>query len=163
MVFAICLAKSIKMKKTLLVALISLFTQVEGYGQMSISGRIFAENPSRFNGRVITLKDIRVKTNQQSSVVNTPVKSDKKENVNSKSKVIPLKDCITPKGYKQFDVEFTEKPDFIGCFFIGEDLLKQFKKETIAKSEVDIQLTVRGDSRTGYTIISYSLGKSNSQ
>jgi hypothetical protein len=124
---------------------------------------MFTENPSRYNGKVLTIKNIRLNlnsNNRTSGIVALP-SSQPNGAINAKSgagttAMVPAS-CITPKGFKQLDVVFVEKPDFQSCFFINDALYLQLKKEVKGKTLVDVQLTLRGDNRAGYNIESYRL------
>lgn len=132
-------------------------------GQMAIAGGIFAENPTRFNGRMITVKNIRLNLNAQNSIsgavppVNQPGGNVNNGSIGGASST--MQRCNPPRGFKILDVEFIEKPEFESCFFIAESMYNQIKKETLGQGKVDVQLTFRGDNRTGYNVMSYRLGK----
>lgn len=132
-------------------------------GQMAIAGGIFAENPTRFNGRMITVKNIRLNMNTSGTISGAvPPASVPGGNVNNGPSGVSgsaLQRCNPPRGFKQLDVEFSEKPEFESCFFMAESMYNQLKKETLGQNKVDVQLTFRGDNRTGYNVMSYKLGK----
>lgn len=151
------------MKKAIWVILITIGLIGNSRGQMAIAGGIFAENPTRFNGRMITLKNIRLNMNTQSSISGAippaNVSGGNVNNIPGSGSGASVQRCNPPRGFKQLDVEFTEKPEFESCFFMAETMYNQLKKETMGQGKVDIQLTFRGDNRTGYNVMSYRLGK----
>lgn len=151
------------MKKVIWVILITIGLIGGSRGQMAIAGGIFAENPTRFNGRMIAVKNIRLNISTTGSISGAvPPASVPGGNVNNGPNGVAgnaLQRCNPPRGFKQLDVEFTEKPEFESCFFMAESMYNQLKKETMGQGKVDVQLTFRGDNRTGYNVMSYRLGK----
>ncbi len=152
-----------RMKKAIWVMLITIGFIGSSKGQMAISGGIFAENPTRFNGRMITVKNIRLNLNSHNSVPGTvPPVNPPGGNANNTpigGVGSNIQRCNPPRGFKMLDVEFIEKPEFESCFFIAESMYNQLKKETLGQGKVDVQLTFRGDNRTGYNVMSYRLGR----
>lgn len=151
------------MKKAIWVILITIGIIGNSQGQLAIAGGIFAENPPRYNGRMITVKNIRLNMNTQSSISGAVppanVSGGNVNNIPGSGSGSSTQRCNPPRGFKQLDVEFIEKPEFESCFFMAETMYNQLKKETLGQSKVDVQLTFRGDNRTGYNVMSYRLGK----
>ena len=59
---------------------------------------------------------------------------------------------------KEVDVDFISAPEYKGCFFMSDAMFTQLMREAGGQS-VDAQITFRGDSRTGYSVSFYRLGK----
>lgn len=126
--------------------------------QMAMSGAIFSENPARFNGRIVTVKNVQVVFESQNSMPGAVAPANSNQNTTNSANGV-LQRCNFPRGFKAMDILFLENPDFKGCFFMPESMYQQLKKEVGGSRKVDIQLTFRGDNRTGYNVTSYRLGK----
>lgn len=133
------------------------------FGQLAIPGAAFADNPTRFNGRKVTVKDVVLKSNittvNSNSVViaplnNTPINIGNIGPVNQ-NRMLP---CRPPRGFSQVDVLFIEKPDYEGCFFMMDSMYKQLQRD-LGGQNVNAKITFRGDARTGYNLSFYRLGK----
>ena len=151
------------MRKLFLLSLISIGMIGSSIAQMAIPGGIFADNPNRFNGRKVTIKNVQIDMNDlmgsnQATISpsNGPV---------SLSSVAPgpngqtaTMNCRPPRGFEKVSVFFMEKPDYKTCFFMAKPMFEQLKRETGGQT-VDVHLTFRGESRTGYNVTFYRIGK----
>lgn len=152
------------MRKILLTALVTIGMIGSSVAQMAIPGEIFADNPSRFNGRKVTIKNIEVfgptiGTNQPGISVG-PVGS-LNSNLGTVGPVVPTSvqsPCRPPRGFSEIGVFFKAKPDYKGCFFMSDMMKNQLTRE-LGGQQVEAQLTFRGDYRTGYNVTFYRLGK----
>ena len=148
------------MKKGILTVVLTIGMIGATFAQMAIPGGIFADNPTRFNGRKITIKNIAIKSNQSNpvtiSVSPGPINVGPNGNVGpAQPRVSP---CRPPRGFEKVDVFFTEKPEFEGCFFMVKSMYDQLQRE-LGNQNVDAQITFRGDYRTGYNVTFYRLGQ----
>jgi hypothetical protein len=107
--------------------------------QMPIPGEIFAKNPERFNGRKVTLKNIEI--------VEGHTDHD----------ALLTRPCRPPRGFTQVTLFFKGMPEYNGCFFMAEKMKTQMHRE-IGHKSTPAQVTIRGDSRSGYMISFYQLG-----
>lgn len=148
------------MKKSLLFILI-LGISVISYGQMAISGELFASNPARYNGRTVTIKNIEiVKFNdlQGPSIGGTAGSFSQGAPGPIGSPTQPTTaPCRPPRGYTIVNISFLGAPEYKGCFFMLESMKTQMEREC-AHEKTPAQVTFRGDSRTGHLITFYRLG-----
>ena len=148
------------MKKLTLLFAVAFAVVGSAMAQMAIPGEVFAGNPSRFNGRKVTIKNVEVvKTDAHGGpsiggpagsltggpgAVGTP----------SAPATHP---CRPPRGFSEVPVFFKGAPDFKGCFFMADNMKTQLDRE-LGGQDVDAQITFRGDYRTGYNVTFYRLG-----
>lgn len=148
--------------KKLLTLVFAAITIGTAAAQLAIPGAVFADNPSRFNGRKVTLKEIKISANTISvnPAVVAPVQTGPVAiGPVGPSPVAPaVMNCRAPRGFKAVNITFNEKPEFKHCFFMIESMALNLSRET-GGQEVDAQITFRGDSRTGYNVSFYKLGK----
>jgi len=152
------------MRKLLLLAVMTIGMIASSVAQMAIPGEIFAQNPARFNGRKVTLKNIKVtSSNFAGSAVSGPAIAPVGGSVvltpgaigtPSAPNVTP---CRPPRGFSQVEVFFKGEPDYKGCFFMADAMKSQLDRE-LGGQDVDAQITFRGDYRTGYNVTFYRLG-----
>ena len=150
------------MRKFLLTALVTIGMIGSSVAQLAIPGEIFADNPSRFNGRKVTIKNIQLDGTATMGgsvgiiapspvggmVAPGPVGSPSSPNVHP---------CRPPRGFSQMEILFKGKPEFKACFFMADNMKKQMDRE-LGGQLVDAQITFRGDYRTGYNVTFYRLG-----
>ncbi len=144
----------------MLILVLTLGIVCDSFSQMAISGGIFAENPARYNGRMVTIKNVRLNLSAQNRSVGVSSVGPAGSGLipqGSSAVAATTPSCLPPKGFNQVDIVFIEKPDYRGCFFMSEALYNQCKKEVKGKTSVDVQITFRGDNRTGFNIESYRL------
>ena len=148
------------MKKLVTLALLAVAVVGSAVAQMAIPGEVFAGNPSRFNGRKVTIKNVEVvKTDAHGGpsiggpagsltggpgAVGTP----------SAPATHP---CRPPRGFSEVSVFFKGAPEYKGCFFMADNMKQQLDREC-GHENTPAQLTFRGDSRTGYNVTFYRLG-----
>lgn len=146
------------MKKLSLLVVLTIGMIGSTFAQMAIPGEVFASNPQRFNGRKVTIKNIVLRDsvvisstnivqplNGPVSIGNAPTNSQRQ---------LP---CRPPRGFSEIDVFFKAKPEYIGCFFMADNMKAQLDRELGGES-VEAQITFRGDYRTGYMVSFYRLG-----
>lgn len=148
------------MRKILLTALVTIGMIGSSVAQMAIPGEIFASNPARFNGRKVTLKNIElVKMDVLAGpTINGSVSSLQVApgavGTPTSPNVIP---CRPPRGFSEVGVFFKGVPEYKGCFFMVDSMKKQLDRE-MGHENIPAQITLRGDSRTGYLVSFYRLG-----
>src|SRR6056300_552280 len=135
------------MRKILLTALVTIGMIGSSVAQMAIPGEIFADNPSRFNGRKVTIKNIQLDGTQtmggsKGVIAPGPIGTPSAPNVHP---------CRAPRGFSEIQVVFKGKPEFKGCFFMADNMRTQLFRE-LGGQLIDAQITFRGDSRTGYAV-----------
>jgi hypothetical protein len=150
------------MRKMILSVVLTIGMIGSTFAQLAIPGLVFADNPSRFNGRKVTLKNVVLKSNTPSmnSMVISPLNNNGPINIGSigpvtQTRVLP---CRPPRGFSEVEVYFTDKPEFEGCFFMSVVMYQQLQRE-LGGQNVDAKITFRGDHRTGYNLTFYRLGK----
>ena len=150
------------MKKLVLLLLLSIGIIGSSFSQMAIPGEAFAQNPARFNGRKVTVKNVQILKSSQHSHVGPvvggishaqvapgPVNSPTAPNVTP---------CNPPRGFSKVDVFFRGAPEYKGCFFMFDTMKQELDRQMGLESAVDVQISFRGDSRTGYNVSFYRLG-----
>lgn len=153
------------MKKLLSLVVLAVAVVGSAVAQIAIPSAAFADNPSRFNGRKVTLKDIKVDfTNTVNTAVGAiapaplagPIQMPTVAPGPNGAGNVAVR-CNPPRGFSQVNVTFNSSPDYKACFFMANAMYNQLKRETGGQS-VDAQITFRGDARTGYNVSFYKLG-----
>lgn len=134
--------------------------------QLAIPGEVFAQNPSRFNGRKVTIKNIQIVSTPSSvgSVISGPAIGPTGSSVALTPGVIGtsatpnVTPCRPPRGFSQVDLFFKGEPEFKACFFMSDAMKNQLNRE-MGGQNVDAMITFRGDYRTGYNVTFYRLGQ----
>ena len=155
------------MRKILLTALVTIGMIGSSVAQMAIPGEVFAQNPARFNGRKVTIKNIEiVKTDVHAGhSVGGPVSSAQ---VGAPGPVVgpgpvgsptqpATQPCRPPRGFSEVGLLFKAEPNYKGCFFMADAMFNQLMRE-VGHENTPAQITFRGDSRTGYNVTFYRLG-----
>lgn len=149
--------------KKLTILLTVLFVSVAAMAQMAIPGAAFADNPSRFNGRKVTVKGVAFDLSSTTLAVNAaplvgintalsaPVAAPTANGANT-----PAVRCNPPRGFKQVDINFYSSPRYKGCFFMADQMFTQLEREVGGQS-IEAEITFRGDARTGYNLTFYRL------
>lgn len=152
------------MRKLFLLAALTIGMVASSVAQMAIPGEIFAQNPARFNGRKVTIKNIEiVKSEPVGSVISGPsirptgsvVIAPGAVGTPSAPNVTP---CRPPRGFSRVELFFKGEPGFSGCFFMADNMKTQLDRE-MGNENVPANVTFRGDYRTGYMISFYRLGQ----
>jgi len=152
--------------KKLLLSLLAIGMIGASTAQIAIPSAAFADNPSRFNGRKVTVKDIKLDfTNTVNTSVGVvapaplagPIQIPTAAPGPNGAGNVAVR-CNPPRGFSQVNITFNSSPDYKGCFFMQDPMYNQLKRETGGQS-VDAQITFRGDARTGYNVSFYKLGK----
>jgi hypothetical protein len=143
------------MKKSTFLLTVACALVGSTMAQMAIPGEVFAANPTRYNGRKVTIKNIEI------------VKADPKLSINGPASSSPgapgspsgpsTTPCRPPRGFAQVDIHFRGAPEYKGCFFMVENMNTQLDRECGHENN-PAQITFRGDSRMGYHITMYRLG-----
>lgn len=150
------------MKKFLLTALITIGMIGSSLSQMPIPGEVFATNPTRFNGRITTIKNIEIVKPKLHSVgpsIGGPAGSFSHGAPGPiGSPTAPMtQPCRPPRGYSEIDVFFIGQPEYKGCFFMADNMREQLLREC-GHENTPAQISFRGDSRMGYHVTLYRLG-----
>lgn len=130
--------------------------------QMAIPGEVFAQNPARFNGRKVTIKNIQIVAENLNGGNNTvgtlsgPFSLGAPGPVGTPSapNVAP---CRPPRGYTTLNIFFKGEPEYKGCFFMMDSMFTQLNRE-LGGHDADAMISFRGDARTGYHVSLYKLG-----
>ena len=105
--------------KKFLLSLLAIGMMGSSVAQMAIPGGIFADNPTRFNGRKVTVKNVQIDFNDLA--VSNGVIAPNPVNLNvapgpigtpTSPKVTP---CRAPRGFTKVKVFFLEKPEYNAC------------------------------------------------
>lgn len=151
--------------KKLLLSVVALGFVATSMAQMAIPGKVFADNATRFNGRKVTLREVKLNMSVSKTTSNVNVIKPMSLNGAIMAKPItapgsrqPIITCRPPRGFKEVDVDFISAPEYKACFFMSDAMFTQLMREANGQS-VDAQITFRGDSRTGYNVSFYRLGK----
>jgi len=153
------------MRKILLTALVTIGMIGSSVAQMAIPGEVFAQNPARFNGRKVTIKNIQLMSENLNGsngvvgpvgTVSGPVSVGAPGAIGTTSapNVTP---CNPPRGFSKVGVFFKGEPEYKGCFFMVDAMYNQLKRD-MGGQNIDAQITFRGDARTGYNLTFYRLG-----
>ena len=149
------------MRKILLTALVTIGMIGSSVAQMAIPGEVFAQNPARFNGRKVTIKNIEiVKTDVHAGpAIGGPVGSLQMGAPGpAGSPTQPAtQPCRPPRGFSEVGLFFKGEPNYKGCFFMVDAMFQQLMRET-GHENTPAQITFRGDARTGYNVTFYRLG-----
>lgn len=153
------------MRKILLTALVTIGMIGSSLGQLAIPGEVFAQNPARFNGRKVTIKNIQLVSENLNGgngmigpvgTVSGPVSVGAPGAIGTPSapNVTP---CNPPRGFSKVGIFFKGEPEYKGCFFMADAMFTQLNRE-LGGHDVDAMISFRGDARTGYVVSFYRLG-----
>jgi len=152
------------MRKILMTALVTIGMIGSSMAQMSIPGEVFAQNPARFNGRKVTIKNIELVSSTLNGGPNMVSPSPITGTISGPltvGQVGPTSPSVTPcnppRGFSKISVFFKGEPEFKGCFFMVDTMKSQLERE-MGGQNIDAQITFRGDYRTGYNVTFYRLG-----
>ncbi len=148
------------MKKSIMflgaVAMIS-----SAFSQMVIPGETFAKNPTAFNGRKVSVKNITITaTNATPTGVVAPVQAASANagtlapGANGNNTQVVR--CNPPRGFKQLDVTFLAAPDYEGCFFTTDKMYSSLAAASNG-TPLNMEITFQGEARTGYNVSFYRL------
>lgn len=151
--------------RKLLLSLVSILFIGTSFAQMAIPGAVFIENPSRFNGRQTTIKNIQLDFSNSNTKVHGfigPVGAPATVGVGPGPVGSPTAPSVTPcnppRGFQKLEVEFLEKPEAKACFFMSDAMYNELQRQS-GNQKIDAQITFRGDHRTGYNVTFYRLGR----
>ncbi len=148
------------MKKLTLLFAVAFAVVGSAMAQMAIPGEVFAQNPSRFNGRKVTIKNIEI---VKTSATGGPAIGGPAGSLNqgapgpAGSPSAPAAPCRPPRGFSEIGLNFIGAPEYKGCFFMADNMKTQLDREC-GHDKTPAQITFRGDSRTGYNVSFYRLG-----
>tara|TARA_S200002703_G_scaffold1109_2_gene1908 strand:- start:1056 stop:1481 length:426 start_codon:yes stop_codon:yes gene_type:complete len=140
--------------KKFLLSLLAIGMMGSSVAQMAIPGGIFADDPTRFNGRKVTVKNIQIDfadLDTQYGITTPPGP------IGTPTKPL-IAPCRPPRGFVKVKVFFLEKPEYDACFFMVSSMYEQLKRETGGVT-TDARITFRGEPRIGYHITFYRLGQ----
>lgn len=147
-----------------MTALVTIGMIGSSMAQMAIPGEVFAQNPSRFNGRKVTIKNIELVSSTLNGGPNMVSLSPVTGTVSGPvtvGQVGPtspsVHPCRPPRGFSKVEVFFKGEPEFKGCFFMADVMKSQLDRE-LGGQNVESIISFRGDYRTGYHISLYKLG-----
>lgn len=146
------------MKKSIIL-LTTLLLSAAAMAQMAIPGAAFADNPTRFNGRKVTVKGVSFDFNSSTNGANIvspmggPVGAPTAAPGPSSNTVVR---CNPPRGFSEVKINFHSAPSFKACFFMADPMLTQLERESSAPV-VEAEITFRGDLRVGYNVTFYRL------
>ena len=148
------------MKK--LIALLTVCSlTLSAMAQMAIPGGVFASNPTRFDGRKVTIKNIEIiKTDENGlgTIGGPGIAAYGLPGAGGiPSAVSSAAPCRPPRGFKTVEINFLEETSFKACFFMAENMRKQMYLE-VGDQPCAAQITIRGNGRAGYHISFYRLG-----
>ena len=153
------------MRKLVLTSLLAIGMIGSSVAQFAIPGAAFADNPSRFNGRKVTLKEIKVNFSDQITTSAVAVAPAPLTGPVQMPQVAPAANgagtstpCNPPRGFSRVNIDFNDAPEYKGCFFMADAMHKELERQVGGQS-VDAQITFRGDARTGYNVSFFKLGK----
>ena len=151
------------MRKYITFIVLALLSVSYSAAQMAIPGKAFADNPARFNGRKVSLKNVSVSIESNLGSNNSVIApATVTAPISARPIVAPgprqmIQTCRPPRGFKEVDVNFIDAPEYKGCFFMADAIYNQLKRD-LGGQTVNAQITFRGDSRTGYNLTFYKLG-----
>jgi len=149
------------MKKLVTLAVVAIAVVGSAVAQMAIPGEIFAGNPTRFNGRKVTLKNIelvKADLNHGGPAIGGPAGAVHGAPGAVGTPSAPATHpCRPPRGFTEVGVFFKGAPEYKACFFMASNMKEQMDRE-IGHENTPAQITLRGDSRMGYMISFYRLG-----
>jgi len=91
-----------------------------------VDANTYCNNPNKFNGKTITIKNVIIKSNSNSH-----------PNIN----------CRPPQGYKFLPIEFPN-PNYVGCFVISQSL----SSSIISGRDLRVTVTFKADSNAINTV-----------
>jgi len=142
------------MRKLLLLAVMTIGMIASSVAQMAIPGEIFAQNPARFNGRKVTLKNVEIIKTQEAGRHTIGGPSIAAHGLPAVSSVAP---CRAPRGFATVEVNFLEETSFKACFFMAKNMRDQMYLE-VGDQPCAAQITIRGNIGVGYHISFYRIG-----
>ena len=151
------------MKKVTTILALTFAVVGSAVAQMVIPGESFAKNPSSFNGRKVSIKNIQL---DFSSKIAGPVGAVAPAGSISTGVVAPgaagagtaVQRCNPPRGFSQLDVNFLAAPTFEGCFFMQDAMYNELRRQAGGQT-IDAQITFQGDNRIGYNVTFYKIGR----
>jgi hypothetical protein len=148
------------MKKLVTLALLAVAVVGSAVAQMAIPGEIFAGNPSRFNGRKVTIKNIEIvkaDTHGGPSIGGPAGSFQGAPGAVGTPSAPATHPCRPPRGFSEVSVFFKGAPEYKGCFFMADNMKTQLDREC-GHENTPAMIDFRGDSRMGYHITAYRLG-----
>ncbi len=148
------------MKKLTLLFAVAFAVVGSAMAQMAIPGELFAQNPSKFNGRKVTIKNIEiVKANGTggASIGGPAGNLSQGAPGPAGSPTAPAGPCLPPRGFSEINVHFIGAPEYKGCFFMADKMKAELDRQC-GHDNTPAQITFRGDARTGYNVSFYRLG-----
>ena len=130
------------------------------YSQMAIPGEAFSSNPTLFNGRKVTIKNIEI---VKDNVTGGPSIGGHAGTFQGAPGAIGTPSapathpCRPPSGFSEVSVFFKGTPEYKGCFFMTDVMKAQLDREC-GHENTPAMIDFRGDSRMGYHITAYRLG-----
>jgi hypothetical protein len=131
----------VNIMKKLLFLVFSIFFYINiTSAQMTevVDANAYCNNPKKYNGRTITIKNVILKSSSNNSTPNavTPVGAAKANTP-----------CTPPKGYKYLNIEFPN-PTFDGCFVMPMNMTPTL----FSGRDLRVTITFKADSNLHNTI-----------
>lgn len=132
--------------------------------QMAIPGESFAQNPSRFNGRKVTVRNIQLDFSNKmpnggaAPIPNSSNSTNSPQGPGGMGQGNPAFRCNPPRGFQMVDVDFLAAPAYQGCFYMKENMWAELRRQA-GGQKIDAQITFQGDNRVGYNITFYQVGR----
>ena len=116
------------MKKLLFILISAFFLMNTASAQSAelVDANTYCNNPSRYNGKTITIKNVIIKSNSNAQTIAK---------------------CRPPQGYKFLPIEFPN-PNYVGCFVISQSL----STSIISGRDLRVTVTFKADSNTINTV-----------
>ncbi len=139
------------MKKSILSLALAFLAFGSSYAQKKnqevIPGIALASNPTQFNNKTVTVKNVTISFDEDQSAPGAN---------GAKSKA---QKCNAPLSFKMLNLTFTEKPSFTPCFYVSDAYYNKLKESAQGQSSIAAQVTLRGSVQTGYTVYFCKLGE----
>jgi len=127
--------------KKVIIFLVSVFflTQYSSAQMIEVvDANAYCNNPKKYNGRMITVKNVIVKSSNNTFMTSPSLPSGAPK---------PTGTCTPPKGFKYLNIEFPN-PTYDGCFVIAQNLTGNF----ITGRDQRVTITFKADSNLYNTI-----------
>lgn len=149
------------MKKLSLLFAVAFAVVGSAMAQMAIPGETFAQNPTRFANRPVTIKNIEIvqASNTGGPSIGGPAgtMSHGAPGAIGTPSAPSNFPCNPPRGYSKVSLHFKGAPEYNGCFFML-DAMKTTMDRECGHNNTPAMVSFKGESRVGYVITAYKLG-----
>lgn len=137
------------MKKLYSLIVIALLSISYSFSQgLVITSMDFTKNPQRFANQMVTIKKATLQVNDEHGrpgMITAPRMGAPGPGGNEPAP------CNPPKSFAKLPVSFKETPSYHGCFIIAESMLRSLTAQS-GGSNIDIDITFKGDETRGYVV-----------